>query len=92
MRLLTKLIYAAALAGVGAFTLTSAASAQSLSATDMTAGGQDAIFAKLANLKSVVAAGKGKIAVLLPDTRSSSRWGSSGSRSGSPATPRRPGR
>jgi len=54
--------------------MASVASAQSLSANDMTAGGQDAIFAKLANLKSAVTAGKGKIAVLLPDTRSSSRW------------------
>jgi D-xylose transport system substrate-binding protein len=74
MRFLTKLIYAATLAGVGALTVASAASAQALSASDMTTGGQDAIFAKLANLKSAVTAGKGKIAVLLPDTRSSSRW------------------
>jgi ABC-type xylose transport system substrate-binding protein len=54
--------------------LATAPSAQSLSASDMTTGGQDAIFAKLANLKSVVAAGKGKIALQQPDTRSSARW------------------
>jgi D-xylose transport system substrate-binding protein len=37
-------------------------------------GGQDAIFAKLEAFKDVAAAGKGKIAVLLPDTQSSARW------------------
>jgi D-xylose transport system substrate-binding protein len=74
MRLLTRITCVTAFAGVSAMALATAASAQSLSASDMTTGGQDAIFAKLANLKSVVAAGKGKIAVLLPDTRSSARW------------------
>ncbi len=51
------------------------AMAAGLSAADLAAGGgQDAIFAKLAALKDVAAAGKGKIAVLLPDTQSSARW------------------
>jgi D-xylose transport system substrate-binding protein len=66
--------YAAALVGVSALAMPSAATAQSLSASDFTSGGQDAIFAKLANLSDAVKAGKGKIAVLLPDTRSSARW------------------
>ena len=74
MRLITKLTCAAALVGISTLAMSSIASAQSVSATDLTSGGQDAIFAKLANLKSAVAAGKGKIAVLLPDTRSSARW------------------
>jgi D-xylose transport system substrate-binding protein len=51
------------------------AMAAGLSAADLAAGGgQDATFAKLAALKDVAAAGKGKIAVLLPDTQSSARW------------------
>jgi len=51
------------------------AMAAGLSAADLAAGGgQDAIFAKLAALKDAAAAGKGKIAVLLPDTQSSARW------------------
>ncbi len=52
-----------------------AAMAAGLTAADLAAGGgQDAIFAKLSALKDVAAAGKGKIAVLLPDTQSSARW------------------
>jgi D-xylose transport system substrate-binding protein len=45
-----------------------------LSAADFTTGGPNDIFARLDVLKDAVAAGKGKIAVLLPDTRSSARW------------------
>jgi len=53
----------------------SSAIAAGLSAADLAAGGgQDATFAKLASLKDVAKAGKGKIAVLLPDTQSSARW------------------
>jgi D-xylose transport system substrate-binding protein len=49
--------------------------AAGITAADLAAGGgQDATFAKLAALKDVAAAGKGKIAVLLPDTQSSARW------------------
>jgi D-xylose transport system substrate-binding protein len=74
MRFFTKMTCAAALVGVSTMAMGSIASAQSLSANDLTSGGQDAIFAKLANLSAAVKAGKGKIAVLLPDTRSSARW------------------
>ncbi len=53
----------------------STAMAAGPTAADLAAGGgQDATFAKLAALKDVAAAGKGKIAVLLPDTQSSARW------------------
>jgi len=68
---------AATIALVSSFALgaASTAMAQGLTAADLAAGGgQDAIFAKLAVLKDVAAAGKGKIAVLLPDTQSSARW------------------
>jgi D-xylose transport system substrate-binding protein len=65
---------AAVLVGVSTLAMASVATAQSLTASDFTSGGQDAIFAKLANLSDAVKAGKGKIAVLLPDTRSSARW------------------
>ncbi|MGN6157376.1 MAG: sugar ABC transporter substrate-binding protein [Devosia sp.] len=60
----------------GAVALASgSAIAAGLSAADLAAGGgQDATFAKLASLKDVAKAGKGKIAVLLPDTQSSARW------------------
>ena len=42
--------------------------------SDFTSGGPDEVFAKLAEFKDVAAAGKGKIAILLPDTRSAARW------------------
>ncbi|WP_082583179.1 sugar ABC transporter substrate-binding protein [Mesorhizobium sp. Root695] len=45
-----------------------------LAASDFTTGGPADIFGRLDTLKNVAAAGKGKIAVLLPDTRSSARW------------------
>jgi D-xylose transport system substrate-binding protein len=45
-----------------------------LAASDFTSGGPADIYAKLEALKGLAAAGKGKIAVLLPDTRSSARW------------------
>jgi D-xylose transport system substrate-binding protein len=48
--------------------------AASLTAEDFTSGGPDAVYGQLAKLKDVAAAGKGKIAILLPDTRSSARW------------------
>src|ERR1700742_4544607 len=65
----------AMLAGAVALASSSIAMAAGLSASDLAAGGgQDATFAKLAQLKDVAAKGKGKIAVLLPDTQSSARW------------------
>jgi D-xylose transport system substrate-binding protein len=48
--------------------------ASTLTVKDFTTGGPDGVLAQLAKLKDVAAAGKGKIAVLLPDTRSSARW------------------
>lgn len=45
-----------------------------LKVSDFAEGGPDDVFGKLAQLKELAAAGKGKIAVLLPDTRSSTRW------------------
>jgi D-xylose transport system substrate-binding protein len=58
--------------------LVSTASAQEgaakLEASDFTTGTPDEIFARLDRLKEAAAAGQGKIAVLLPDTRSSARW------------------
>ncbi|MDX0009839.1 substrate-binding domain-containing protein (plasmid) [Sinorhizobium meliloti] len=58
--------------------LMSTASAQEgaakLAASDFTTGTPDEIFARLDRLKEAAAAGQGKIAVLLPDTRSSARW------------------
>jgi D-xylose transport system substrate-binding protein len=45
-----------------------------LNISDFTAGGPAAVLLQLGKLKSVAAAGRGKIAVLLPDTRSSARW------------------
>lgn len=68
---------AAMLAGLGIFALAAfvrPGEAQSLSAKDFTSGGPDAVYGQLAKLKSLAAAGKGKIAILLPDTRSSARW------------------
>lgn len=50
------------------------AASPALTAQDLSSGGPAAILAKLADLKDVAAAGKGKIAVLLPDTASSARW------------------
>jgi len=65
----------ALMAGAFALASSSLAMAAGLSASDLAAGGgQDVTFAKLSALKDAVAAGKGKIAVLLPDTQSSSRW------------------
>ena len=74
MRYLGTVATIAVMAGAVAFAAGPAMSA-GLSAADLAAGGgQDATFAKLAALKDVAAAGKGKIAVLLPDTQSSARW------------------
>jgi len=69
----------ALLVGVGAVGSASIAAAQtgaaaSLTVQDLTSGGPAAVLGQLAKLKAVAAAGKGKIAVLLPDTRSSARW------------------
>ncbi len=70
-----KVATAALIAGAAALASGSIAIAAGPSAADLAAGGgQDATFAKLAALKDVAAAGKGKIAVLLPDTQSSQRW------------------
>lgn len=46
----------------------------SLTVQDLSSGGPAAVLAKLDGLKALVTAGKGKIAVLLPDTQSSDRW------------------
>src|SRR6185312_3561478 len=74
MRYLGTVATIAVMAGAVAFAA-GPAMAAGLSAADLAAGGgQDATFAKLAALKDVAAAGKGKIAVLLPDTQSSARW------------------
>ncbi len=45
-----------------------------LKVSDFAEGGPEDVFAKLAPLKDLAAAGEGKIALLLPDTRSSPRW------------------
>ena len=55
-------------------TVAMAQSTPPLNISDFTTGGPSAVLLQLAKLKSVAAAGKGKIAVLLPDTRSSARW------------------
>jgi D-xylose transport system substrate-binding protein len=63
------------MAGALALASGSLAIAAGPSAADLAAGGgQDAVFAKLAAFKADAAKGKGKIAVLLPDTQSSARW------------------
>jgi D-xylose transport system substrate-binding protein len=69
----------ALLAGVGAIASASIAAAQSgdaasLTVKEFTTGGPAGIMGQLEKMKAVAAAGKGKIAVLLPDTRSSARW------------------
>jgi len=50
------------------------ASAQELKVSDFAQGGPEDIYSKLGSLKELAAKGKGKIAVLLPDSRSSARW------------------
>ena len=75
MRYLGRIATLAVLAGAVALGSGSVSLAAGVTAADLAAGGgQDATFAKLAALKDVAAAGKGKIAVLLPDTQSSARW------------------
>ena len=75
MNQLGKVARVALLASAVALAAGSVALAAGPTAADLAAGGgQDAVFAKLAALKDVAAAGKGKIAVLLPDTQSSARW------------------
>lgn len=70
-----RILTLATLAGALSLAASSAAMAAGPTAQDLAAGGgQDATFAKLASLKDAAAAGKGKIAVLLPDTQSSQRW------------------
>jgi D-xylose transport system substrate-binding protein len=61
-------------AAIAAVAFAQAGRAASLTVQDFTSGGPDAVYGKLENLKDVAKAGKGKIAVLLPDTRSSARW------------------
>lgn len=51
-----------------------AQTAVKLAVKDLSSGGPAAILAKLGDLKALAASGKGKIAVLLPDTQSSDRW------------------
>jgi len=75
MKQLGKVARVTVVASAIALAVGSTALAAGPSAADLAAGGgQDATFAKLAALKDVAAAGKGKIAVLLPDTQSSARW------------------
>jgi D-xylose transport system substrate-binding protein len=75
MRYLNKVATIAMLAGATALASGSIAYAAGLSAADLAAGGgADATYAKLSALGDAVKAGKGKIAVLLPDTQSSARW------------------
>lgn len=75
MNHLGKVAHVALLAGAVALASGSMALAAGPTAADLAAGGgQDAVFAKLSALKDVASAGKGKIAVLLPDTQSSARW------------------
>jgi D-xylose transport system substrate-binding protein len=67
----------AALVGGGVMigaTMAMAQSPPSLNIADFTSGGPASVLLQLQKLKAVAAAGKGKIAVLLPDTRSSARW------------------
>lgn len=74
MHYVSKISTLALVAGAMAFA-SGTAFAAGPSAADLAAGGgQDATFAKLAAFKDAAAAGKGKIAVLLPDTQSSARW------------------
>lgn len=75
MRYLGKVATIAVMAGAVALASGSMASAAGVSAADIAAGGgQDATFAKLSAYADAAKAGKGKIAVLLPDTQSSARW------------------
>jgi D-xylose transport system substrate-binding protein len=75
MRYAGKVATIAVMAGALSLAAGSIAMAAGPSAADLAAGGgQDAVFAKLAAFKDVAAKGKGKIAVLLPDTQSSARW------------------
>jgi len=71
-----RLALLAVAAAVGSASVAAAQSgdAASLTVNDFTTGGPSVILGQLAKLKAVAAAGKGKIAVLLPDTRSSARW------------------
>jgi D-xylose transport system substrate-binding protein len=73
---LTRLALLAAIGALGWVSVAAAQSdpAASLTVKDYITGGPGAVLGQLAKLKSVAAAGKGKIAVLLPDTRSSARW------------------
>jgi D-xylose transport system substrate-binding protein len=73
----SRIARAAILAGMGflvSMAFVRSGAAASLTAEDFTSGGPDAVYGKLAALKDAAAAGKGKIVVLLPDTRSSARW------------------
>ncbi|HVX73256.1 MAG: sugar ABC transporter substrate-binding protein [Devosia sp.] len=75
MRYLSTVATIAVMAATMSLAAGSGAVAAGLTAADLAAGGgQDATFAKLSVLADVVKAGKGKIAVLLPDTQSSARW------------------
>ncbi|MDX0009837.1 substrate-binding domain-containing protein (plasmid) [Sinorhizobium meliloti] len=51
-----------------------AQSPQDLTVASFAVGGPDEVFAQLDVLRPLVTKGAGKIAVLLPDTRSSTRW------------------
>jgi D-xylose transport system substrate-binding protein len=73
-----KMVRAVLATGVGVIASATVAFAQSgaasLTVKDFISGGPDTVYGQLAKLKETAAAGKGKIAVLLPDTRSSARW------------------
>jgi len=75
MRYAGKVATIAVMAGAFALATGSLAIAAGPSAADLAAGGgADAVYAKLAAFKDAAAKGKGKIAILLPDTQSSARW------------------
>jgi hypothetical protein len=71
---LGKMAYCAAALALLVGTPGHAQEGVTLKVSDFAEGGPDEIFAKLAQLEPLAAAGKGKIAALLPDTRSSTRW------------------
>jgi D-xylose transport system substrate-binding protein len=77
MEKLPQLRWGGVLATAMLLSMASAATARApvtLKVSDFAIGGPDEVFSKLDQLKPLVGEGKGKIAVLLPDTRSSSRW------------------
>ena len=71
--LCARLLSAAAIVTTS-FASSAVFAADTLKVTDFSIGGPDEVFSKLDQLKPLAAAGKGKIALLLPDTAFSARW------------------